>query len=294
LIYTYRLTNTTQMPITLTGIVAYAYLKPGLPSLTLTQVLNCLAPCAGWNYIELDPEGNQIYSTTLPALGPNQSTSMMLVAQISSTLPLDVLAVGNYSDAGNEQAGEGVETNGLNQFDEEITVVNGPDIAVQRLQAPAQSIIKKNLNVAVVLANTGFAPTKGPDNKGWFGIDLYVKPYGAPPPSGPQDRHLGACPTASNPCPGELRYPSQYQAFGYPDGSLSVGQALTVTFPLTIAAPGRYWLYAQADTYWNDPDPIYGVPAHGRVIEGSETNNIFGPIEIVIDFPKVFLPVVRR
>jgi uncharacterized repeat protein (TIGR01451 family) len=31
LIYTYRLTNTTQMPITLTGVVAYAYLEPGWP-----------------------------------------------------------------------------------------------------------------------------------------------------------------------------------------------------------------------------------------------------------------------
>ena len=293
LIYTYRFTNTTQMPITLTGVVAYAYLEPGWP-LTTTHALNCAAPCTGWNYIELDPAGNQIYSATLPALGPNRSTSITLAAQISPTLPLDVLAVANYSDVSNEQVGEGQEIDGFNQSGEEITVVNGPDIAVQRIKAPALGILKRNLNVAVVLFNNGFIPTKGPDNKGWFGIDLYVRPYGAQPPYGPKDRYLGACPTTVNPCPGELRYPTQYQMFGYPNDSLNAGQIFTITFPLTIATPGRYWLYAQADTYWNDPDPIYGDAVHGRIIEGNELNNIFGPIEIVIDYAKIYLPIVRR
>ena len=113
-------------------------------------------------------------------------------------------------------------------------------------------------------------------------------------PSGPSDRYLGACPTITNPCPSELRYPSQYQAFGYPDASLSANQTVTMTFPLTIATPGRYWLYAQADTYWKDPDPIYGDKDHGRVLEGNEANNIFGPFEIVIDYAKIYLPLVRR
>ena len=67
-----------------------------------------------------------------------------------------------------------------------------------------------------------------------------------------------------------------------------------MTFPLTIAVPGRYWLYVQADTYWNDPNPIYGVPAHGRVLEGNETNNIFGPFDIVIGSAKIYLPFIRR
>ena len=294
LLYTYYLTNTTQMPLTLTGVIAYAYLKAGLPGMTTTHVLNCVVPCSGWGYIGLNAQGEQIYSATLPALKPNQPMSMTLSAQISPTLPLDVLAVSNYSDVSNEQADEGVEINGVNQSDEEITTVNGPDIMVQRLQAPAQDVIKKNLKVAVVLFNNGFAPTKGPDNTGWFGVDLYLKPYGAPPPSGPQDRYLGACPTTDNPCPSTLRHGTQYQTVGYPNTSLDVDQVFTVTFPLTIATPGRYWLYAQADTYWNEPDPIYGVPDHGRVLEGNEVNNIFGPIEIVVDYAKVYLPIIQR
>jgi uncharacterized repeat protein (TIGR01451 family) len=304
LIYTYRLTNTTQMPITLTGVTVYAYLKPGLPEMTRTHVLACVAPCSGWDDLGLDPVGNQTYSALVPPLGPNQSTSISLVAQISPTLPLDVLAVSNYSDAGNEQGGEGIDVDGFNQFDERTTIVNGPDIAVQRILAPGRGIVKQNLNVAIVVANNGFAPAKGPDNKGWFGVDLYVKPYGAPPPAGPSDRELGACPTASNPCPfDQLRYPTQYQAFGYdPAGSLAADQVITMTFPLTIApssplpgaGPVRYWLYAQADTYWNDDPSIYGTAVHGRVSEGNEANNIFGPIEIVIDYAKVYLPLVRR
>lgn len=292
LTYTYDFTNTTQMPITLTGVVAYAYLKSGLPGETIPYVLNCAAPCAGWDYLGTDFAGNQTYSTTLPALGPNRSTSTTLVAQISPTLPLEVLAVSNSSDAGNE-AEEGVEVNGLNQSGEEITTVNGPDIVIQRLLAPAQGVTNKNLKVAVVLFNNGFVATKGPDDQGWFGIDLYLKPYGAPPPTGPVDRYLGACPTTVNPCPDTIRY-NQYQAIGYPDGELGVDQIFTVTFPLTVAMPGRYWLYTQADPYWNDPNPVNGLPAHGRVIEGNEINNIFGPIEIVIDYPKVYLPIIRR
>ena len=67
-----------------------------------------------------------------------------------------------------------------------------------------------------------------------------------------------------------------------------------MTFPLTIAVPGHYWLYAQADTYWNDPNPMYGTPAHGRVLEGNETNNIFGPFDIVIGNAKIYLPFIRR
>ncbi len=294
LLYTYYLTNSTQMPITLTGVVAYAYLEPGLPGLTRTQVLNCAAPCTGWNYLGLYSGSYQRYSASLPPLGPNRSTSITMLAQISPTVPLDVLAVGNYSDASNGTAGEGVEINGVNQSDEKLTSVNGPDLVVQRIKASAQGVPKTNLNIAVVVSNNGFGPTKGPDNTGWFGVDLYVKPYGAPPPSGPSDRYLGACPTNINPCTGALRYPTQYQPFGYPDTSLNAGQTVTMTFPLTIAVPGRYWLYAQADTYWNDPNPIYGVPAHGRVLEGNETNNIFGPFEIVIGNAKIYLPFIRR
>ncbi len=291
LTYTYYFTNMTQMPITLTGVTAYAYLKSGLPGLTRTHVLNCATPCSSWNYNRLE-EGALVYSKTLPALGPNRSTSTTLVAQISPTLPLEVLAVDNSGDAGNE-AEEGLEVNGLNQIGEEITTVNGPDIVIQRLQAPAQDVTGKNLNVAVALFNNGFVPTKGPDNTGWFGIDLYLKPYGAPPPDGPHDRYLGACPTTVNPCPGEVRY-NQYQAIGYPNGELGVDQIVTVTFPLTVALPGRYWLYTQADPFWNDLPSVYGTSKHGRVIEGNEQNNILGPIEIVINYPKVYLPIVRR
>jgi hypothetical protein len=61
-----------------------------------------------------------------------------------------------------------------------------------------------------------------------------------------------------------------------------------------LPRPGATWLYAQADTTWNEPDPIYGIPSHGRMIEGDETNNILGPIEIVVDYPKVYLPFIRR
>jgi uncharacterized repeat protein (TIGR01451 family) len=300
--YTFQLTNVTSVNVTLTNIVATVYLAPGLPDLTQTHVLDCVAPCAGWNFAGSDGDGDLVYTRTIAALNPNATTQFSMSARISPTLPADVLAVAAYSRV-MDDGQHGTEVDPTNQLGESITTVKGPDIWIQRVLAPMRGIPKQNLNVKVVLTNNGFVSTSGPDGKGWFGIDLYVKPYGSPPPSGPADRYLGACPTAINPCTNAVRFDTQYKAFGYvPSSTLTVDQVITMTFPLTIAPtypltasqPVRYWLYAQADTYWNDPDPIYGVPNHGRIVEGNEVNNIFGPFEIMIDYGKVYLPLIRR
>jgi uncharacterized repeat protein (TIGR01451 family) len=292
--YTFYLTNSTDVNLTLSNVAVEVDLAPGLPGLTQTHVFDCLAPCTGWNFDSEDADGYLIYSRTIDSLGPNQSMQMTMAVLISPTTPPDVLAVESFSGA-SDDGQHGFDSNPPNQYDYAITTVNGPDIWVKQLLASARGIPKQNLKVKVVLTNDGFVQTKGPDNTGWFGVDLYLKPAGAPPPFGPEDRYLGACPNQLNPCTGVVRFDTQYQAYGvYPASSLNVDQVITMTFPLTVVTPGTYWLYAQADTFWNENPAIYGTAAHGRVIEGNEDNNILGPIEIVIAYAKVYLPIIRR
>jgi len=136
-----------------------------------------------------------------------------------------------------------------------------------------------------VLKNQGFDPTSGPDNLGWFGTDLYIKPSGSPPPSGPSDHAYGKCPTPTGAC----KYVKVFNGAG-----LAAGETYTVSYSYILSQSGNQALYVQADPYWNvSGTNIYGTPQHGRIIEGDETNNIFGPIEIYAQ-PAIYLPLIRR
>ena len=96
-----------------------------------------------------------------------------------------------------------------------------------------------------------------------------------------------------------IRWP-QYKAVADPANSntnLAVGEVVTVTYQISVPQAGTYWLYVQGDPYWNDPAQSWaGTAAHGRIVEGNEVNNIYGPFEITIDtgIRKVFLPLIRR
>jgi uncharacterized repeat protein (TIGR01451 family) len=294
--YTFQLTNATQVDLTLTNVVVEVYLAPGLPGLTRTLVVDCAAPCTGWSFGGMDVEGYLLYTRTVGMLGPNQSAQLTMQALIANPLPEDVLAVAAYSGA-LDDGRNGFEIYPPNQFGESITTVGGPDIEVQQLKSPTFFVTKKNFTVQAVVANSGFANTRGPDGTGWFGVDLYVKKIGEPPPSGPPDRYLGACPTTDNPCPSAIRW-EQYK--GAPDPNnlnlpLPANELVTVTYQISVPVEGIYWLYLQADTYWNDPGQAWvGVPAHGRIFEGNEVNNIYGPFVMAIGQYKILLPLVRR
>jgi len=300
--YTTWITNVTSLPITATNIVVYDYLEPGLPGLTRTNVLSCVGACTGWTFVENDLDGNTVFTRVVPAVGPNQSTVVTLVAQVSPTLHTDapeVLAAANYVKA-NADAVHGVEVDPSNQSREDVDVVAGPDIAVTDLHAATgPTAPNEPANFYVTLTNDGFAPTIGPDGTGWFGIDLYVKPAGSPPPAGPDDRYLGACPTATDYCPTTFR--SDYSRIAkfltstIGAGGLAVDESWPLTYTLAITTAGTYWVYVQADTYWGAPlTTTYGTASHGRIIEGNEVNNIFGPIVIKVGYRQVYLPIVAN
>jgi uncharacterized repeat protein (TIGR01451 family) len=299
LTYTIRITNITSVPITPTGIVISDTLKPGIPT-NQPGVLRCVSLCAGWTLVGLDGGGSQVYSQTIPSLGPNQTAVLTLVAQVSPTLLTDapsVLAVANQASA-LDDGQQGLEANPLNQAAEDIDIASGPDLVVTDLQAINQAIVPgQPVQFVATLFNDGFVTTVSADGFSWFTVDLYVKPAGAPPPSGPADRRLGYCLDADNyPCTVESSHIDWVR-----DG-LAANATLPITFTTSITSAGTYWLYAQADLYWASlidmGDYTPGTPAHGRILEGNERNNSFGPLIVQVGTEEVdnnlYLPLIHK
>ena len=301
LTYTLVLTNVTALPITVTDTNVYAYLEPGLPGLTQAGVVSCMAPCTGWTFLENDVDGNTVYAALMPALGPQQSTTLTLVAQISPTLlseAPDVLAVANFAYAIAGDA-HGVEVDPSNQSQENRTLVAGPDVKINTLSVPpGQLTVRTPVVVQVTVANDGFDPTMASDGTGWFGVDVYVKPVGYSAPASPSDRYLGGCPTFTFNCPTTFR-PDYYREVKFYTttpgaGGLGVGETWAVTYTLPITKAGTYWIYAQADTYGSPYSLTNGNATHGRIVEGDEQNNIFGPVIVQVGSGDIYLPLIVR
>ena len=299
--YTLRLTNVTAMPITATNIQVTDYLEPGLPDFTAPHVLACAAPCTGWFLVGDDPDGNTIYTALIPALGPNQATHLTFVAQVSPTLASqapNVLAVANYAEAQADTA-HGVEVDPSNQGQEQRAVVAGPDLAINTLTIGSNwRTTKQPITFYASVSNQGFASTVAADGTGWFGVDLYVKPVGAAAPLGPSDRYLGGCPTLTFDCPTTFRAAYYRVAKFYTttvgQGGLGVNETWPLTFSVPITPTGSYWVYLQADTHGSPYGAANSTAAHGRIVEGDETNNLFGPVLITIGKGEVYLPLIRR
>lgn len=301
LTYTIYVTNVTALPVTVTGIQINEYLEPGLPDYLTGSVLTCVNGCPGWNWVD-EIDGSTIYSRTIDSLGPNQSTAVTLVAQISPTVRVDapdVLAVGNFAEAFADGQ-HGVESDPTNQSGEDITIVAGSDVLASdlRLGTP-QPVPGKPFNVLVNVSNFGLESTLGPDNAGWFGVDVYVRPLGSPPPYAPDDRYLGACPTAVDTCGAAFRsdYFRFVKTYSPQSGSgLAVGETWPLTYTLSITPAGTYWVYVQADVFGSASaiTATGGTALHGRLIEGNEANNVIGPLVITVDYHRVYLPIVRR
>jgi len=283
LTYTLRITNTATYPTTATGILITDYLEPGLPGLTAT-VLSYVGGTPGWAFAETDADGNAVYEYALGALGPNQSRSITLAVQITGALPAGVLAVRNSAEAADDGL-NGIEIDPSNQLASDTDIVAGPDLAVTGIRLINRSGLQAT--VVVSITNQGFEAANN------FGSDLYVKSVGGPPPWGPGDRYLGICPTPGNYCPGSARW----SLYNYTDTSMAPGQTKTLTYTHTFPSKGVYWLYTQADLFWGqgaDPDPTHGSSQNGRIIEGDEANNIYGPVLLDLSDYKVFVPVILK
>jgi len=171
----------------------------------------------------------------------------------------------------------------------------GADLAITAMRLVGQSA--GQATVAVTLTNQGVEPTLGPGGAGWFGADLYVKPVGGSPPFGPGDRYLGYCPAPGNYCPGSERADLYRVTKVYDGGGLAPGESWVLTYTFVLSAGSRYWVYAQADTFWGangDPDPtLFGSSEHGRIVEVNELNNISSRLEVQVHW-KVYLPLVVK
>ncbi len=293
LIYTLQVTNTAANPVTATGIVITDYIEPGLPGLA-TTMLSFAGGTPGWQFVEVDAGGNAIYAYPFGALGPNQSRAITLVVRVADTIPVDVLAVRNSAEIGYDSS-SGIDTDPTNDFAFDTDIVRGADVAVTDISLLTGSA--QQATVVVTLVNQGLEATLGPDGNGWFGSDLYVKPAGSGAPTGPGDRHLGACPTPTNYCPDDVRLDLYRITKFYPGEGLAQGETWVLTYTYSFPGAGTYWLYAQADVFWGEPgNSIWGTAQNGRLVEGDEDNNIFGPLTVNVGGgqQQVFLPIVLK
>lgn len=269
--YTLRYTNTTNN-VTLTQI---SLTEIFTPSDYLTFLGN------GWTQTA---PGR--YTLARPDLAPGASDSLLVPILIGADLPATFLSVANTALIDAVPTVRAAETNTGNNASTDIDITSGADLTVLSLTyAPANLRQYGPITVTVVFKNQGFDSTLGPDGQGWFGTELYIKPIGSPPPSGPDDHTYGKCPAPTGAC-------KYVKVFG--GAGLASGEIYTVTYSYLLPLGGAQTLYVQADPYWSvQGTNLYGTPQHGRVIEGDETNNIFGPIEIYAQ-PALFLPLIRK
>ncbi len=287
-VYTIRYTNT----LNTLGLTA----KSVVLTETFSPAAYLIADAPGWNFAS-----SGVYTRLIGDLSAGASGSITFGLFISPAIPEAYLGITNTVQIGSEGAiGEpaAIEQAGSNNTATDIDTIRGADIAVLGLTvSPANLRQGGPITVVVTYQNQGVDPTQGlpidgSDPGGWFGADLYVKPLGDPPPSGPADRYLGYCADATNyPCtvrPGLYRIIKSAPGVG-----LAPGETYAVTYTYVLPDGGVQWLYVQADPFWNDGNPASGTAENGRIREAHEQNNIFGPVVIDVQ-GNLYLPVVMK
>lgn len=268
--YTIRYTNTSSN-VTLTQVALTDMFSP-------TAYMTFVG--SGWNQV-----ATGVYTRAVADLPPGGSGSVAFLVQSAPSIPPDVLSVSNMVRIDAVPTQRATDTSPGNNVSTDVDIVHGADIVVTNMTySPARLRQGGPITVVVTYQNQGVDATLGPDSLGWFGTDLYVKPNGASPPTGPSDHAYGLCPSPISSC----KFVQAFQGAG-----LAPGQIFTVTYTTILKNGGTQWLYVQADPYWNVGTGLYGTPAHGRIVEGDEVNNIFGPIVIYAQ-PSVYLPLVRK
>jgi uncharacterized repeat protein (TIGR01451 family) len=285
LTYTIRYTNTSSN-VTLTQISLTDAFSP-------TSVITFVS--GGWN---LAAAG--VYTQTRSDLPPGGSQSVNVQLQLALTLPANLLSIANTVNLDSVPTVRATELITSQHRSTDIDIVSGADIVVLSM-GYTPTLLRRGgtVMVMITLQNQGVSSTAGPDGTGWFGTDVYVKPANAPAPTGPADRYLGLCLNASNsPCTTQFDH---YQIAKFYTvvpgaGGLAASETFNLTYTILLRESGQQWLYVQADPFWSggsDPDPVYGSAPTGRIVEGNEANNIFGPIAIYVN-PNVYLPIVLR
>ncbi len=278
LLYTLQYTNTTTN-VTLTNVILTDIFSP-------TSYISFIG--TGWNQV-----ATGVYTRSVPDLPPGGSGNVAFQVQLAPSIPANVLAISNTAHIDATPAVRATETNANNNTSTDIDIVHGADLIVTNMTYTPTGLRQGGpITVVVTLKNQGLDATLGPDGLGWFGVDLYVKPKDAPPPSGPSDRYLGFCSTPTNPCTGQQRW----NLFAYVKSNggpgLAAGETWVLTYTYILPTGGIQWLYAQADPYLGGQAGS-GTPTNGRIVEGNEIDNIFGPVQIFVQ-PSMYLPIVRK
>jgi len=257
-----------------------------------------IASAPDWNFVSTG-----VYTRLIGDVPADTSGIVTFALQIAPDIPEEYLSITNTVQIGAsppDDVPEAIEQPASNTFTD-VNAIRGSDIAVLGFTvAPTNTSQGKPITVVVTLQNQGIESTIGPEataTSGWFGIDLYVKPGGSPPPTGPADRYLGFCASPVNPCPAQDQRPDLFEYVkGYNIEGLAPGETWVVTFTYVLPDGGKKQLFAQVDPFWaegSDPDPVWGASAYGRIREANEQNNIanLGQIDVI---PDIYLPVILK
>lgn len=259
---------------------------------TFTPADYLIADAPGWNFV-----APGVYTYAVGELASGASGFVTLALEIDNAIPAEYYVITNTAEIGGgrlPEVPEAAEVAPANNLAVDVNTIRGPDLAIvpgSITVAPAALRQGGDMTVLVQVINQGVDVALGPDLTTWFDTDLYIKPIDAPPPANPEDRYLGACPTPVAYCPDTLR---SDQIARYQGGGLAPGETTTLTYTVKLARSGWQRLYFQADTFWGEPAaPHYGTADHGRMIEGNEVNNIYGPLAIFAS-SNIYLPLIRK
>jgi uncharacterized repeat protein (TIGR01451 family)/fimbrial isopeptide formation D2 family protein len=142
-----------------------------------------------------------------------------------------------------------------------------PNLIVQSVVvSPAAPLAGQATIISVTIANSGTAPAEA-----GFWIDLYVDPASAPQPGQPWNEiaPFGKAWILRTPLPAGQSITLDTTM---PDDPANPG-AIYSNWPGWFTTPGAHTLYAQVDSYGG---------AGGLVVELSELDNLFGPLDVTV------------
>jgi uncharacterized repeat protein (TIGR01451 family) len=204
------------------------------------------------------PSGNS-YVRTVPDLAAGASASVSFGLQVLNNATNGTLITNTgHFRASNQTAGGDIVS-----VDTDIVVIGGaPDLQIVSASSGGVGI-GSSATIIVTVTNGGATPAGN-----WFSVEIYFD-----------------------------RIPQSRTDTGddhYEPSDLSPGAQLPVTFTHTFMSAGLHTVYFQVDTC-DLVDIGWCVnPSFGRIAESNESNNIYGPLNILVMPYSVFLPLVAR
>jgi uncharacterized repeat protein (TIGR01451 family) len=199
------------------------------------------------------------YVRSVPDLVAGASANVSFGLKLTNTATAGTLV----TNTGHIRAANQTDGGDIVSIDTDIVVIGGtPDLQIVSASSGGVGI-GSSATIIVTVTNGGAAPAGN-----WFFAEIYLDRI-------PQSRtDLG----------------DDYQEMG----DLGPGAQKPVTFTHTFMSAGLHTVYFQVDTCDLFQADLCFNPSYGRIAESNESNNIYGPLNILVMPYSLFLPLVAR